>query len=76
MEMNKKINLKLPPIPNSIIDDQGRIYYLDEFTEEELKKVGEEWTKRLINKRETVRCSECGHIIDDMDCCECEGLQA
>ena len=45
----KNIPVEIPSIPN-FIKVGGNTFPIKEFTEEELKDIGEEWTKKLIEK--------------------------
>lgn len=56
MEKIIKKKIKIPTIPSFIRvgeegnSDESIILSIQDFTEEELQKIGEEWTKKLIEK--------------------------
>ncbi len=47
--MKKEQEVKTPTTPNFILVG-GLATSVEEFTDEELRKIGEEWTKELIKK--------------------------
>ena len=51
MQKQISIEIDLPSLPNFIKAKDGKsVIPIREFTEEELLKIGEEWTKALIKK--------------------------
>lgn len=50
MQLNKTITIKTPTIPNFIIGEDGTTIPIGYFTKEELQRIGEQWTKELIEK--------------------------
>lgn len=49
IKLFKNIPVEIPSIPNFIRVGSGT-FPIQDFTEEELKHIGEEWTKKLIEK--------------------------
>lgn len=48
--MEKKIKFKLPMLPNFVMAEGNSQYSTDikDFTDEELKQIGKEWTEALL----------------------------
>jgi hypothetical protein len=47
----KTIEIKIPSIPNFIrVGKNNEVYPIKDFTETELREIGEEWTRQLIEK--------------------------
>lgn len=47
MKMSIDLEIRLPMTPNFLLTD-GRSIPIDEFTDEQLKAIGEAWVKRLL----------------------------
>jgi hypothetical protein len=43
MKLMINIDLKIPDVPRSFFDKQGREYLLDELTEDDIKAIGNKW---------------------------------
>lgn len=68
--MKKEIEMELPPLPNFIKSKEvsgakGKaVIDIKEFNEEELRKMGSEWTEALIKHAEKRRSSPSKTISD------------
>lgn len=49
------LKFKLPPIPRAIRDDIGRNQVIQNFTNDELRQLGEAWTTELIQTAQARR---------------------
>ena len=54
MEKTITVKIKIPEIPNYISADEG-LLPIEDFTTGELNKIGNEWTKELIEKADKNR---------------------
>lgn len=52
MKIKVDLNIKIPTIPNFLnVEDRNDISIpISEISEEDLRKIGEEWTEKLVKK--------------------------
>lgn len=51
MEINKKIEIEVPSVPNFILGkEKGQKWSISEFSETDLREIGAEWTEKLIRE--------------------------
>lgn len=50
MKLEVKMSIKLPSIPNFIIDDDGKSYPISFFSEVQLREIAKRWTDEFIKK--------------------------
>lgn len=48
--MNKAIKIKIPILPNFLLDEKGNCYPISDFYEEEIRELGKEWIDELVKK--------------------------
>lgn len=61
--MYKQIKLQTPSVPNFILtEDLKQPIPIADFTDDELRKIGDEWTQQLISKARGRRYTDYKHV--------------
>lgn len=58
MQYNKTVNYKIPQLPSFIRGENDNPISISEFTESELKMIGEAWTNALIEKSKQLQTTK------------------
>lgn len=56
MEILFKTKIKIPMVPNYVFSEEKNVQYsVSEFTDEQLKEIGRQWTENLIKRAKEQR---------------------
>lgn len=53
--VEKTIKINIPSIPNFLISQEGLSFPIAGFSDSDLKKIGKEWTEKLVTKAQLRR---------------------